>query len=74
MSEEKLQWWGLQGREYTVDPPPRPEGTLLEDRSTATMRVMEKFSKPVQKGLSDVNIEYKVDRKTRVGQFFNSSC
>ena len=66
MTEEKLQWWDLQSRKYREDPPPRPEGTLLEDRSTATMRAMEKYSRPMQKGLSDVAIEYDINRKTRV--------
>ena len=57
MSNENTSWWDLRARERH-DPPPREEGTYLEDRSTITMRIMEKYSKAVQKGLVDIDIQY----------------
>jgi anaerobic magnesium-protoporphyrin IX monomethyl ester cyclase len=46
--------------------PERPTGTLAEDKHTATLAVIAKYSKPVQKGLDNLEIEYSVNRKTRV--------
>tara|TARA_R110000868_G_scaffold115478_1_gene308329 strand:- start:9905 stop:12109 length:2205 start_codon:yes stop_codon:yes gene_type:complete len=63
---EIKQWNDLQSRVYNQDPPPRLEGTLLEERSVATMRIMEKYSRPVQKGLIDLTIDYDINRKTRI--------
>lgn len=46
--------------------PDRPTGTLAEDKHVATLEVIKKYSKPVQKGLDNLEIEYDVNRKTRV--------
>jgi radical SAM superfamily enzyme YgiQ (UPF0313 family) len=46
--------------------PERPTGTLAEDKHTATLAVIQKYSKPIQKGLDDLTIEYDVNRRTRV--------
>jgi|DEB0MinimDraft_10_1074344.scaffolds.fasta_scaffold01541_9 radical SAM superfamily enzyme YgiQ (UPF0313 family) len=46
--------------------PEKPTGTLAEDKHVATLKVIEKYSKPVQKGLEDLKIEYAVKRATRV--------
>lgn len=46
--------------------PQKPTGTLAEDKHTATLAAIQKYSKPVQKGLENLTIEYDVNRKTRV--------
>ena len=46
--------------------PEKPTGTLAEDKHTATLAAIQKYSKPVQKGLENLTIEYDVNRKTRV--------
>ena len=46
--------------------PERPTGTLAEDKHVATLAAIAKYSKPVQKGLDNLEIEYKVNRKTRL--------
>ena len=46
--------------------PERPTGTLAEDKHTATLTAIQKYSKPMQKGLQDLSIEYDVNRRTRV--------
>jgi len=46
--------------------PKKPTGTLAEDKHTATLAAIQKYSKPVQKGLENLHIEYDVNRKTRV--------
>ena len=40
--------------------------TFSEDKHTATLAAIAKYSKPAQKGLQELNIEYAVNRKTRV--------
>tara|TARA_R110000744_G_scaffold328646_1_gene434215 strand:- start:2476 stop:4641 length:2166 start_codon:yes stop_codon:yes gene_type:complete len=62
---KQLKWYD-NANDAVNTPPPRPEGTYLEDRSTLTMRVMEKYSKGPQKGLTNVNVNYKADLKTRL--------
>jgi radical SAM superfamily enzyme YgiQ (UPF0313 family) len=53
-----------------IDPnremPIKPTGTLAEDKHTATLAAIAKYSKPVQKGLENLEIEYKVNRQTRL--------
>ena len=46
--------------------PEKPTGTLAEDKHVATMEVIKKYSRPVQKGLEDLTIEYDINRNTRV--------
>lgn len=46
--------------------PEKPSPTVLEDKHVATLRAIEKYSRPVQKGLDDLKIEYDINRKTRV--------
>ena len=46
--------------------PTKPTGTLAEDKHTATLAAIQKYSKPVQKGLEELKIEYEVNRKTKV--------
>jgi hypothetical protein len=60
-----IPWYRLQGNERR-DPPTREEGTYLEDRSTATQKIMEKWSKGPQKGLKPVEIEYNISRQTKL--------
>ena len=64
-NQECVAWYYLQQKERR-DPPTRAEGTYLEDRSTATQKIMEKWSKGPQKGLKSVNIEYNTTRHTRL--------
>ena len=40
--------------------------TFSEDKHTATLAAIAKYSKPVQKGLQELTIDYAVNRKTRV--------
>jgi len=63
--KEEMTWYNLQNKKRR-DPPPREEGTFLEDRSTATQRLMEKYSKGPQKGLVDLDIVHEVNRDTRL--------
>ena len=44
--------------------PERP--AFSEDKHTATLAAIAKYSKPVQKGLQELTIDYAVNRKTRV--------
>jgi len=37
-----------------------------EDKHVATLKAIEKYSKPTQKGLDNLTIEYDVNRKTRI--------
>lgn len=46
--------------------PEKPSGSIAEDKHTATLAVIEKYSRPVQKGLENLTIEYDVNRNTRV--------
>ena len=46
--------------------PERPTGTFAEDKHVATLEVIKKYSRPMQKGLQDLSIEYSVNRKTRI--------
>jgi anaerobic magnesium-protoporphyrin IX monomethyl ester cyclase len=46
--------------------PTKPTGTLAEDKHTATLAAIQQYSKPVQKGLDELTIEYDVNRQTRV--------
>ena len=46
--------------------PTRPQGPQEEDKHSATLAVIQKYSKPIQKGLEDLTIHYEVNRKTRV--------
>ena len=39
---------------------------FAEDKHTATLAAIAKYSKPVQKGLQELTIDYDVNRKTRV--------
>lgn len=64
-TKKNKDWYSLSLTEYQT-PPPRPEGTYLEDRSMLTMRVMEKYSKGPQKGLTTVNVDFNPDRQTRI--------
>ena len=64
-NEEGVAWFRLQNKERK-DPPTREEGTYLEDRSTATQKIMEQWSKGPQKGLKPVDIEYNTSRNTRL--------
>ena len=63
--EQGVAWFRLQQNERR-DPPTREEGTYLEDRSTATQKIMEKWSKGPQKGLAPVDIEYNINRQTKL--------
>lgn len=42
------------------------DGTYLEDRSTLTLRAIEKFAGKPQRGLDQLDITYDINRKTRV--------
>ena len=53
-NQECVAWYYLQQKERR-DPPTRAEGTYLEDRSTATQKIMEKWSKGQQKGPETCN-------------------
>lgn len=44
----------------------KPVGAAAEDKHVATLEAIKKYSKPVQKGLDDLTIEYDINRKTRV--------
>ena len=44
--------------------PEKPD--FAEDKHVATLKVIQQYSKPVQKGLQELNIEYDVNRQTRV--------
>lgn len=44
----------------------REDGTYLEDRSTLTMRAMEKYAGKPQKGLDKLDISYDINRKTKL--------
>lgn len=46
-------------------PAPLPP-TIAEDKHVATLRAIEKYSRPMQKGLEELKIEYDINRKTRV--------
>lgn len=46
--------------------PQKPTGTLAEDKHTATLAAIQKYSKPTQKGLENLTIEHAVNRKTRI--------
>ena len=46
--------------------PAKPTGTLAEDKHTATLAAIQKYSKPVQKGLEELKIKYEVNRQTKV--------
>ena len=46
--------------------PAKPTGTLAEDKHTATLAAIQQYSKPVQKGLDELTIEYDVNRQTKV--------
>lgn len=53
-------------RDPNRKPPPKPQGTLAEDKHVATLKVIQQYSKPIQKGLDDLQIDYDINRKTRV--------
>ena len=44
--------------------PERPQ--FSEDKHVATLQAIAKYSKPVQKGLDNLEIEYKVNRRTKL--------
>ena len=60
-----MKWFNLNLRDRK-EPPPRPDGQYLIDRSTATQKLLERWSKGPQKGLAEVNIEYSPHRQTRL--------
>ena len=60
-----MKWFNLNRRDRK-EPPPRPDGQYLIDRSTATQKLLERWSKGPQKGLAEVNIEYSPHRQTRL--------
>ena len=41
-------------------------GTYLEDRSTLTLRAIEKFAGKPQRGLDQLDITYDINRQTRM--------
>lgn len=45
--------------------PEKPNPTVLEDKHVATLRAIEKYSRPMQKNLDELKIEYNINRKTR---------
>lgn len=46
--------------------PEKPDPVILEDKHVATLKAIEKYSRPMQKGLEELKIEYNVNRKTRL--------
>jgi len=59
-----MPFWDLKDPDRTA--PSKPTGTLAEDKHTATLAAIQQYSKPVQKGLDELTIEYDVNRQTRV--------
>ena len=59
-----MPFWDLKDPDR--ERPQKPTGTLAEDKHTATLAAIQKYSKPMQKGLQDLTIEYDVNRNTRV--------
>ena len=59
-----MPFWDLKDPDRQT--PSKPTGTLAEDKHTATLAAIQQYSKPVQKGLDELTIEYDVNRQTRV--------
>jgi len=59
-----MPFWDFQ--DTNREKPVRPTGTLAEDKHTATLAAIQKYSKPMQKGLQELTIEHEVNRHTRV--------
>jgi radical SAM superfamily enzyme YgiQ (UPF0313 family) len=59
-----MPFWDLKDPDRQA--PSKPTGTLAEDKHTATLAAIQQYSKPVQKGLDELTIEYDVNRQTRV--------
>ena len=62
---QKVKWFDLN-KQPKSEPPPRPDGQYLIDRSTATQKLLEKWSKGPQKGLQEIEIPYEANRQTRL--------
>ena len=65
MPNGKVKWFNLN-KQPKLEPPPRPDGQYLIDRSTATQKLLEKWSKGPQKGLQEIEIPYEANRQTRL--------
>jgi radical SAM superfamily enzyme YgiQ (UPF0313 family) len=59
-----MPFWDFQ--DENREKPVKPTGTLAEDKHTATLEAIKKYSKPMQKGLQELEIEHEVNRNTRI--------
>ena len=59
------KWFSLN-KQPKLEPPPRPDGQYVLDRSTLTQKLLEKWSKGPQKGLQEIEIPYEANRQTRL--------
>jgi anaerobic magnesium-protoporphyrin IX monomethyl ester cyclase len=59
-----MTFWSF--KDENRETPQKPTGTLAEDKHTATLAAIQKYSKPAQKGLQDLTIDYDVNRSTRI--------
>lgn len=46
--------------------PEKPSPMIYHDKHMATLKAIEKYSRPVQKGLDELKIEYNVNRETKI--------
>jgi radical SAM superfamily enzyme YgiQ (UPF0313 family) len=61
---DKKSFYDYRDTERKV--PQKPSPIISEDKHTATLAVIQKYSKPNQKGLQDLIIEHDINRTTRV--------
>jgi anaerobic magnesium-protoporphyrin IX monomethyl ester cyclase len=59
-----MTFWSF--KDENRETPQKPTGLLAEDKHTATLAAIQKYSKPAQKGLQDLTIDYNVNRSTRI--------